>query len=574
MSSTERLVSAARPPAGKAREDVSAPARPTAGVPPPARVDGLRIGSGPAPVHEALRPEAAARAEAEFHSILFPGPAPAPAAETDRAPAFFRDLHLDQIIEAVTARKQEYDLGGFFLRPLRDVEILEHRHEVMRELQRPSVLERIRAFATELRAMRNQLATAEKLYYKEQKQAWFVDAVEIYCRAVARLADDLDGVRLRSAGFAALRRYLRRYVASDQFTALRAETSQLKEGLSEVRYCFVIKDARVLVRRYEDEPDYSADVAATFARFAQGAAKSYLVEFSEYTEMNHVEAAILNRVARLHPAVFAELTEYCERHRDYCDRKIAEFDREIQFYISYLDFIAPLRQADLQFCFPRLSRTSKAVRACATFDLALAAQLVRDGKAVVCNDFHLENKERIFVVSGPNQGGKTTFARTFGQLHYLASLGLPVPGRQAQLFLCDRIFSHFSREEHVLDLRGKLEDDLLRIQGILAHASGDSALILNEIFTSTTLHDALSLSRKVLGRIIRLDALCVCVTFIDELASLGEQTVSMVSTVVPDNPAERTYKVVRRPADGLAYAMTIAEKHGLTYDCITRRVPT
>ena len=333
-------------------------------------------------------------------------------------------------------------------------------------------------------------------------------------------------------------------------------------------------DARVLVRRYENEPDYSADVAATFARFAQGAAKSYLVEFSEYTEMNHVEAAILNRVARLHPAVFAELTEYCERHRDYCDRKIAEFDREIQFYISYLDFIAPLRQADLQFCFPRLSRTSKAVRACATFDLALAAQLVRDGKAVVCNDFHLENKERIFVVSGPNQGGKTTFARTFGQLHYLASLGLPVPGRQAQLFLCDRIFSHFSREEHVLDLRGKLEDDLLRIQGILAHASGDSALILNEIFTSTTLHDALSLSRKVLGRIIRLDALCVCVTFIDELASLGEQTVSMVSTVVPDNPAERTYKVVRRPADGLAYAMTIAEKHGLTYDCITRRVPT
>jgi DNA mismatch repair protein MutS len=350
------------------------------------------------------------------------------------------------------------------------------------------------------------------------------------------------------------------------------ETKKLKADLSTVTYSVVIKGSGITVRKYESEIDYSAEVEKTFAKFKQGAVKDYRVKFSDRPELNHIEARALDFVAKLYPDIFLNLDAYCAENGDYLDETIAVFDRQIQFYVAYLDFAARFKRTGLKFCYPHISNTAKEIYSYEGYDLALAHKLISENSSVVCNDFYMKGKERIFVVSGPNQGGKTTFARTFGQLHYLASIGCPVPGREAQLFLFDRLFTHFEKEENIKNLRGKLQDDLVRIHSILNQATSNSIVIMNEIFTSTTLQDAIFLSEKIMETIIESGLLSVWVTFIDELASFSEQTVSMVSTVVRENPTLRTYKIIRRRADGLSYAMSIAEKYRVTYDCLKDRV--
>jgi hypothetical protein len=509
-----------------------------------------------------------------FYSILYRTPDDeAERRSADAAPEYFVDLALDQIVTGITAGREAYRLEADFQLPLSDPDAILYRQEVVRELQRDGVYDAVTSFADAMVAMRERLAARDAAHYRYQRDRWFLEAILTYVRAVRGLTAELGATEPRSRGISGLLAYLGRLTSSDAFMSLAAGAEDLRTAIDEIVYDVLIQGNTVKVRTYAGEADYSAQVLATFEKFETSAPKDYRAKFRDHATMNHVEAQILDAVARLHPDTFARLHDFCQERRDFLDDRIAAFDREAQFYLATLERVRVLeRDTGLRFSLPELAPSWGGTFAETMFDAALAIK-VRDEHPVVANDVRLDGDERLIVVTGPNQGGKTTFARAFGQLHYLAALGLPVPAAAARVHPFDGLYTHFEREEHVEDLRGKLHEELVRVHDLVERATNDSLVIMNEAFSSTTASDALLLSREVLRRIDARGTLGLVVTFLDELASLHERTVSMVGTVDPEDPAVRTFRIVRRPADGRAYAIAIARKYGLTRDALSERLP-
>ncbi len=149
--------------------------------------------------------------------------------------------------------------------------------------------------------------------------------------------------------------------------------------------------------RSRDEPveKIVAGALAPGERFRRGAVREYRAELRKCSDMNHIEAAILDRVAKLNPEVFQTLETFCREHAAYVGEGVARFDREVQFYVAYLGFIGRLREAGLSFCYPVLSTSSTEISNRDTFDIALAARQVAEQAQVVTNEFHLRDGERI-----------------------------------------------------------------------------------------------------------------------------------------------------------------------------------
>ena len=506
-----------------------------------------------------------------FQSILGVNKMEAIRPEDIDMPMFFYDLNLDLIVQDIMEEQKLYDLRRYYYYK-GDEKDIAYRLEVMKDLQQGSVLQSIVVFSISLRKAKeyfNNIAETDNII---QKQKWKLDSAGIYIEGVMELQKNMELYRyaFNSQGLTSFRDWLDTYIISEEFSRLKYDTEQIMKQFNEMRFHIRIKRDRVIINQGYLEEDYCKQLQDTFKE--QSTEKHFYQQnpFGSII-LSGLEEAVLDILKKPYAQTFQELKVYDSKYSKFFNPTLSEFDQESQFYIAFCLYRDKMKDMNFHFCFPEISEKEE-LRITDGYDLALAKKNAMLKKEVVYNDCYFEPKEQFFVITGPNQGGKTTFARALGQILYFQSVGLMVPCREAHLPNFDGIYTHFASEEAMDTGAGKLKEELIRLKAMMRVATKRSFIIINEIFTSATTYDAHIMGKRVIDYFMDQGCHGIYVTHIYELTKDDDRVVSLVASLLSQDSHIRTFKMERRPADGRSYANTIVEKHRMTYLEIKERI--
>ena len=251
---------------------------------------------------------------------------------------------------------------------------------------------------------------------------------------------------------------------------------------------------------------------------------------------------------------------------------------EIEFLSLAGTYLSSLAEKGVKLCFPKVYPDGKILRAKGLVNPRIA--LATDSE-MVPNDVDFDENAGIYVITGPNRGGKSVFTCAVGLAVMTASLGLPVCADEFEMSACDNVFCHFPNGEDDTVEKGRLGEECARLSDIVAGVTGQSLVLLDESLSSTGSYEAAAIAEEVLAGLsaagcraifsTHLHALAAAVPAINgRCAALGG--VKIDNLVADISAGVRSFKVERRAPEGKSYASDIAEKYGLSLDSILKKV--
>ncbi|MBN1649625.1 MAG: hypothetical protein JW874_16420 [Spirochaetales bacterium] len=270
---------------------------------------------------------------------------------------------------------------------------------------------------------------------------------------------------------------------------------------------------------------------------------------------------------------------------------LTDIYRSIVFYLHAVDMITKLRDAGLPVCRPEIRPLGeKACTAKDSYNINLALLLLRQGgegkdlaTKVVTNSIDFSRQDQVFIITGPNRGGKTTYLQSVGHIHILAQLGIYVPAAKAVISPVRHVFTHFQIEEKIADSSGRLGNEAMRFSSIFEEIDECSLCLCNESLSSTNAGESFFIAGDILRVFLRLGCKVVFSTHLHELAASVDEmnaekqnvsrVVSLVSRVKESKSGiERTFKIEKGPPVGLSYAREIASKYGISFSQLMKQL--
>ncbi len=253
---------------------------------------------------------------------------------------------------------------------------------------------------------------------------------------------------------------------------------------------------------------------------------------------------------------------------------------EFEFLVKGTNLIRALGIKGNHLCVPEIAPMEEC--AFAATELYNPVVALKTDDTMVCNDVVFDDKAGIYVLTGPNRGGKSVVTCAVGIIQAMAQLGLPVPAKAARVSPVDAIFTHFpTGADDTID-KGRLGEECARLNEIFDHVTRHSLVLLDESLSSTGSFEGSVIASEVLAGLACVGCRTIFSTHLHELSSeidaINERTKKQggvpIDTLVAgiEGEGKRSFKILRTKPDGKSYARDIAEKYGLTYDKILQKL--
>ncbi len=253
---------------------------------------------------------------------------------------------------------------------------------------------------------------------------------------------------------------------------------------------------------------------------------------------------------------------------------------EIIFYIRFAELIDKMKEKNLPVCKPLAVDNNKTTCGREIYNIKLAIKRTKgEDFEIVGNDIDFNNSQSIFIMTGPNRGGKTTFTQAVGHCFLMAQSGIYVPAEKFHYYPVDNIYTHFPADENETVDLGRLGEESKRLSDIFKVATNKSLLLLNESLATTNVAEGVFIAKDVIRAMNYLGARAIFNTHMHELAhhieeynSSPDSKSKVQSLVTGMENGRRSFKCRIAPPQGVSYAKDIAEKYGVTYNIIKSEI--
>lgn len=237
-----------------------------------------------------------------------------------------------------------------------------------------------------------------------------------------------------------------------------------------------------------------------------------------------------------------EATNALAQATDHLEGFFTMLRRELAFFIGCINLSETVGEAGMPLCMPVLEAMEMRDRSWQElYDVSL---LLLKGSKVVGNDLDVKCKS-LYLITGANQGGKTTFLRSMGQAQLMAQCGMFVGARAFSAPIRRGVFTHFKQEEDKNLRSGKLDEELHRMSGIVDQLDAHALVLLNESFAATNEREGSEISRQITKALVesKMEVFSVTHLFTYAASFATEKGVQFLRAERLEN-RERTFRIL------------------------------